>query len=109
MKTRVLWKTALLGSQHLLVLPVSPHMVVGQLEGHGLVDIGVVIQSPGTDPEDEAWRERNGRRLNFAGLAQHLVDKPSANGMTAVDDRTSLESGTTDVLASRRAYESIRS
>jgi len=49
MKSRDLWKTALLGSQHLLVLPVSPYMVVEQLEGHGLVDIGVLIQNPGDD------------------------------------------------------------
>ena len=39
-----LWKTALLGSQQVLALPVSYYMVVAQLEGHGLVDIGVVIQ-----------------------------------------------------------------
>ena len=46
MKLRRLWKTALLGSQQLLVLPISPYMVVEQLERHGLVDIGVVIQRP---------------------------------------------------------------
>ena len=39
-----LWKTALLGSQQVLALPVGYYMVVAQLKGHGLVDIGVVIQ-----------------------------------------------------------------
>ena len=38
------WKAALLGSQQVLALPVSYYMVVAQLERHGLVDIGVVIQ-----------------------------------------------------------------
>ena len=46
-----LWKVALLGSQQVLALPVSYYMVVAQLEGHGLVDIGVVIQRPGDDSE----------------------------------------------------------
>jgi hypothetical protein len=41
-----LWKAALLGSQQVLALPVSYYMVVAQLERHGLVDIGVVIQRP---------------------------------------------------------------
>ena len=49
MKLRRLWKTALLGSQHLLVLPISPYMVVEQLERHGLVDVSVAIQTPGDD------------------------------------------------------------
>ena len=40
------WKAALLGSQQVLALPVSYYMVVAQLERHGLVDIGVVIQRP---------------------------------------------------------------
>jgi hypothetical protein len=46
-----LWKTALLGSQQVLALPVSYYMVVAQLRGHGMVDIGVVIQRPGDDSE----------------------------------------------------------
>jgi hypothetical protein len=46
-----LWKAALLGSQEVLALPVSYYMVVAQLEGHGLVDIRVVIQRPGDDSE----------------------------------------------------------
>ena len=49
-----LWKAALLGSQQVLALPVSYDMVVAQLERHGLVDIGVVIQRP----EDGSERER---------------------------------------------------
>ena len=36
-----LWRTALVGSQEVLALPVSDHMIVEQLEGHGLVSIGV--------------------------------------------------------------------
>src|ERR1700754_396239 len=108
MKSRAFWKTALLGSQHLLGLPVSPHMVIEQLEGHGLFDIGVVIQKPGGDREDEAGRECNGRNLNLVGRARHLVDWPSTNGMIAFDDRTEPASGTTHVFASGR-YEPIRS
>ena len=54
MKSRDLWKTALLGSQHLLGFPVSPYMVVEQLQGHGLVDIGVLIQKSRDDSEGEA-------------------------------------------------------
>ena len=46
-----LWKAALLGSQQVLALPVSYYMVVAQLERHGLVDIGVVIQKPGDNSE----------------------------------------------------------
>jgi hypothetical protein len=46
-----LWKAALLGSQQVLALPVSYYMVVAQLERHGLVDIGVVIQRPGDGSE----------------------------------------------------------
>ena len=60
MKSRGLWKTALLGSQHLLVLPVSPYMVVEQLEGHGLVDIRVVIQRSG----DDVWNLERDERPN---------------------------------------------
>lgn len=57
MKLRRLWKTALLGSQHLLVLPISPYMVVEQLERHGLVDVRVAIQTPGDDvPTLERYR-----------------------------------------------------
>jgi hypothetical protein len=97
MKSRDLWKTALLGSQHLLVLPVSPYMVVEQLQGHGLVDIGVVIQRPGDDSEGEARPKCNAR---LARLARQLVGKPLAGSITVSDDRTRPESGTTDVLSS---------
>jgi hypothetical protein len=45
------WKAALLGSQQVLALPVSYYMAVAQLEGHGLVDIGVVIPRPRDDSE----------------------------------------------------------
>ena len=45
-RNSALWKTALLGSQQVLAVPVSYYMVVAQLERHGLVDIGVVIQRP---------------------------------------------------------------
>ena len=58
MKFKTLWKAALLGSQHLLVLPVSPYMVVEQLEGHGLIDIRVVIQRSG----DDVWNLERGRK-----------------------------------------------
>jgi hypothetical protein len=30
-------------------LPISPYMVVEQLERHGLVDVRVAIQTPGDD------------------------------------------------------------
>ena len=36
-----LWRTALPGSQQVLTLPVSDCMIVEQLEGHGLVSVGV--------------------------------------------------------------------
>ena len=39
-----LWRTALLGSQEVLALPVSHYMVVDQLEAHGLVSVGVPMQ-----------------------------------------------------------------
>ena len=107
MKSRDLWKTALLGSQHLLVLPVSPYMVVEQLQGHGLVDIGVVIQRPGDDSEGEARAKCNARKFKLARLARQLVGKPLAGSITVSDDRTRPESGTTDVLSSRRPYEPI--
>jgi hypothetical protein len=46
-----IWKATLLGSQQVLALPLSYYMVVAQLEGHGLVDIRVVIQRPEDDSE----------------------------------------------------------
>jgi hypothetical protein len=52
-----LWKTALLGSQQVLALPVSYYMVVAQLKGHGLVDIGVVIQRP-EDGSERGTRQK---------------------------------------------------
>jgi hypothetical protein len=82
-------------------------MVVEQLEGHGLVDIGVVIQRPDDDSEGEARQKCNARKLKLARLARQLVDKPFAGSMTVFDDRTKPESGTTDVLSSRRPYEPI--
>jgi hypothetical protein len=51
-----LWKTALLGSQQVLALPVSYYMVVAQLERHGLVDIGVVIQE--RDDSERGTRQK---------------------------------------------------
>ena len=48
-RNSALWKTALLGSQQMLAVPVSYYMVVAQLERHGLVDIGVAIIRPGDD------------------------------------------------------------
>lgn len=107
MKSRDLWKTVLLGSQHLLVLPVSAYMVVAQLEGHGLVDIGVVIQKPHDDSEGEARQKGNARKFKLARLARELVDKPFAGSVTVFDDRAKPESGTTEVLSSRRPYEPI--
>jgi hypothetical protein len=79
MKSRALWKTALLGSQHLLVLPVSPHMVVAQVEGHGLVDLGVVIQKSRDDSEGEAPQKCNARKFKLARLTRQLIDKPLDN------------------------------
>jgi hypothetical protein len=46
-----LWKATLLGSQQVLALPITYYMIVAQLERHGLVDVGVFIQSPGDDFE----------------------------------------------------------
>jgi hypothetical protein len=46
-----LWRAALLGSQQVLALPVSDYMIVEQLEGHGLVGIGVLVQASGDDSE----------------------------------------------------------
>ena len=79
MKSRALWKTALLGSQHLMVLPVSPHMVVAQVEGHGLVDLGVVIQKSRDDSEGEAPKKCNARKFKLARLTRQLIDKPLDN------------------------------
>jgi hypothetical protein len=73
MKFRGLWKTALLGSQHLLVLPVSPYMVVEQLEGHGLVDVRVVIQRPGDDVwnlERDKKPSADANNISDAGMTQ---------------------------------------
>ena len=79
MKSRDLWKTALLGSQHLLGFPVSPYMVVEQLQGHGLVDIGVLIPRPGDDSEGEAPQKCNARKFKLARLTRQLIDKPLDN------------------------------
>jgi hypothetical protein len=54
-----LWTTALLGSQQVLALPVSYYMVVAQLKGHGLVDIGVVIQE--RDDSEPGTRQKTKR------------------------------------------------
>lgn len=40
-----LWRTALPGTQQVLALPVSDYMIVEQLEGHGLVSVGVPMQT----------------------------------------------------------------
>ena len=40
-----LWRTAILGSQQVLALPVSDYMIVEQSEGHGLFGIGVPMQT----------------------------------------------------------------
>jgi hypothetical protein len=79
MKSRDLWKTALLGSQHLLGFPVSPYMVVEQLQGHGLVDIGVLIQKSRDDSEGEAPQKCNARKFKLARLTRQLIDKPLDN------------------------------
>jgi hypothetical protein len=55
-----LWRAALLGSQQVLALPVSDYMVVEQLEGHGLVDIAVLIQRSGADSELGTRQETRG-------------------------------------------------
>jgi hypothetical protein len=55
-----LWRAALLGSQQVLALPVSDYMVVEQLEGHGLVDIAVLIQRSGDDSELGTRQETRG-------------------------------------------------
>jgi hypothetical protein len=52
-----LWRAALLGSQQVLALPVSDYMVVEQLEGHGLVGIGVFMQTSGDDSKLGTRRE----------------------------------------------------
>ena len=93
MKSRGLWKTALLGSQHLLVLPVSAHMVVAQVEGHGLVDIGVVIRKSRDDSEGEAPQKCNARKFKLARLMRQLIDKLFAGSMTVLDDRAKRASG----------------
>jgi hypothetical protein len=63
------WKSALLGSQQVLALPVSDYMIVEQLEGHGLVDIRVVIQRPGDDSELGTGRKPRARKLTLEKLA----------------------------------------
>jgi hypothetical protein len=73
MKSRALWKTALLG------FPVSPYMVVEQLQGHGLVDIGVLIQKSRDDSEGEAPQKCNARKFKLARLTRQLIDKPLDN------------------------------
>lgn len=75
------------------MLPVSPYMVVEQLEGHGLVDIGVVIPRPGDDSDDEARPKCNSRKSKLAWLARELVGKPLAGSITVSDDRTRPEFG----------------
>ena len=65
-----LWKTALLGSQQVLAVPVSYYMVVAQLERHGLVDIRVVIQRPGDNFER---RTRQGDKRSHNELVARLA------------------------------------
>jgi len=43
--TQGLWRTALPGSQQVLTFPVSDYMIVEQLEGQGLVSVGVPMQT----------------------------------------------------------------
>jgi hypothetical protein len=43
--TQGLWRTAIPGSQQVLTFPVSDYMIVEQLEGHGLVSVGVPMQT----------------------------------------------------------------
>jgi hypothetical protein len=82
-------------------------MVVEQLQGHGLVDLGVVIQKSRDDSEGEAPQKCNARKFKLARLARQLVGKPLAGSIAVSDDRTKPESGTTDVLSSRRPYEPV--
>ena len=65
-----LWKTALVGSQQVLALPVSYYMVVAQLERHKLVDIRVVIQRPGDNFER---RTRQGDKRSHNELVARLA------------------------------------
>ena len=61
-----LWKAALLGSQQVLALPVSYYMVVAQLERHGLVDIGVVIQRPEDGSERGTRQKPSAHTMNIS-------------------------------------------
>jgi hypothetical protein len=61
-----LWRAALLGSQQVLALPVSDYMVVEQLEGHGLVDIAVLIQRQETILNLERGRRPGVQTINIS-------------------------------------------
>ncbi len=52
-------KSTFYSGQQVLAWPVSYYMVVAQLKGHGLVDIGVVIQ--GRDDSELGTREKTKR------------------------------------------------
>jgi hypothetical protein len=54
-------------------------MVVAQVEGHGLVDLGVVIQKSRDDSEGEAPQKCNARKFKLARLTRQLIDKPLDN------------------------------
>jgi hypothetical protein len=45
MSTQGLWRIVLPGSQQVLTFPVRDCMIVEQLEGHGLVSVGVPMQT----------------------------------------------------------------
>ena len=57
-----LWQVAILGRHELMALPVSDYMVVAQSEGHGLVDIRVVIPEGNSQSELGTRRKAKGLR-----------------------------------------------
>jgi hypothetical protein len=57
----------------------STVLVVAQVEGHGLVDLGVVIQKSRDDSEGEAPQKCNARKFKLARLTRQLIDKPLDN------------------------------
>ena len=59
------------------MLPVSSYMVVEQLEGHGLVDIGVVIPRLGDDSEGEARPKMQCPQIQV-GAADATTDRQAA-------------------------------
>jgi hypothetical protein len=60
------WRAALLGSQQVLALPVSDYMIIEQLEGHGLVGIGVLMQTSGDDLNLERGRRPSAHTIDIS-------------------------------------------